>query len=157
MVMVAESGGHYRPVEVQTGAEAGGQTAVLRGLSEGQKVVTSGQFLIDSDASLQGIFAAADAPDTRTGTAPAPAPAPSPSPAPVALHETEGRIISFGKNEVTIASGPLMGMPAMTMDFALARPQLVQGIKVGDKVRIRVRQTDSGLVIERLEKNGGAK
>lgn len=153
MVMVAESGGHYRPVEVQTGAEAGDKTAVLSGLSEGQKVVTSGQFLIDSDASLQGIFAAAaaaaDAPDTSTGAAPAP----------VALHEAEGRIVGIGKGEVTIASGPFktLGMPGMTMSFPLARPQLVQGLKVGDKVQIGVRETDSGLVIERLEKSGGAK
>ncbi len=151
MVMVAENGGHYRPVEVQIGSEAGDKTAVLSGLSEGQKVVTSGQFLIDSDASLQGIVAAADAPDSSA------APAPAPTPAPAALHETEGRITGIGKGEVTIASGPLLGMPAMTMDFALARPQLVQGLKVGDKVHIGVRQTDSGLVIERLEKIGGAK
>ena len=151
MVMVAESGGHYRPVEVQIGSEAGDKTAVLSGLSEGQKVVTSGQFLIDSDASLQGIVAAADAPDSSA------APAPAPTPAPAALHETEGRITGIGKGEVTIASGPLLGMPAMTMDFALARPQLVQGLKVGDKVHIGVHQTDSGLVIERLEKIGAAK
>ncbi|MHB1233752.1 MAG: efflux RND transporter periplasmic adaptor subunit [Burkholderiales bacterium] len=155
MVMVAENGGHYRPVEVQIGSEAGDKTAVLSGLSEGQKVVTSGQFLIDSDASLQGIVAAADAPNTNA--APAPAPTPAPTPTPVALHETEGRITGIGKGEVTIASGPLLGMPAMTMDFALARPQLIQGIKAGDKVRIGVRQTDSGLVIERLEKIGAAK
>ena len=150
MVMVAENGGHYRPVEVQIGNEAGDKTAVLSGLSEGQKVVTSGQFLIDSDASLQGIVAAADAPDSSAVPTPA-------TPAPVALHETDGRIVAIGKGEVTIASGPLMGMPAMTMGFALAHPQLVQGLKVGDKVRIGARQTDSGLVIERLEKIGAAK
>ncbi|HUW29362.1 MAG TPA: efflux RND transporter periplasmic adaptor subunit [Sulfuriferula sp.] len=153
MVMVAESGGHYRPVEVQTGAEAGGQTAVLGGLSEGQKVVTSGQFLIDSDASLQGIFAAADAPDTGT------APASTQVPAPMALHEAEGRIVGIGKDEVTIAHGPFktLNMPGMTMSFPLANAHLIHGFKVGDKVRVGMRQTDSGLVIERLEKNGGAK
>ncbi|BBP04356.1 hypothetical protein TPL01_28780 [Sulfuriferula plumbiphila] len=155
MVMVAESGGHYRPVEVQTGAEAGDKTALLSGLSEGQKVVTSGQFLIDSDASLQGIFAAADAPNTSAdpGTKPAPAKAPE------ALHEAEGRIVGIGKGEVTIAHGPFrtLGMPGMTMRFPLARAQLVQGLKVGDKVRVGVRETDSGLMVERLEKNGGAK
>lgn len=159
MVMVAESGGHYRPVEVQIGSEAGDKTAVLSGLSEGQKVVASGQFLIDSDASLQGIFAAADAPDTSTDPGTKSAPAKAPVPAPVVLHKAEGRIVGIGKGEVTIASGPFktLGMPAMTMGFALARPQLVQGLKVGDKVRIGVRETDSGLVIERLEKSGGAK
>ncbi|KJZ40254.1 efflux RND transporter periplasmic adaptor subunit [Pseudomonas fluorescens] len=55
LVMLAEEGGHYRPVEVQAGPESDGQTAVLKGLEEGQQVVTSGQFLLDSEASLKGI------------------------------------------------------------------------------------------------------
>jgi Cu(I)/Ag(I) efflux system membrane fusion protein len=55
LVMLAEEGGHYRPVEVQAGQESDGQTAVLKGLEEGQQVVTSGQFLLDSEASLKGI------------------------------------------------------------------------------------------------------
>ncbi len=57
LVMLAEEGGRYRPVEVQAGAENAGQTAVLKGLEEGQQVVSSGQFLLDSDASLKGIVA----------------------------------------------------------------------------------------------------
>jgi len=57
LVMVAESGGRYRPVEVQAGAQNAGRTAVLKGLEEGQQVVSSGQFLLDSDASLKGIVA----------------------------------------------------------------------------------------------------
>ncbi|MNL82401.1 Cation efflux system protein CusB precursor [compost metagenome] len=57
LVMVAEEGGRYRPVEVQAGPESDGQTAVLNGLEEGQQVVTSGQFLLDSEASLKGIVA----------------------------------------------------------------------------------------------------
>jgi Cu(I)/Ag(I) efflux system membrane fusion protein len=55
LVMLAEEGGRYRPVEVQAGPESDGQTAVLKGLEEGQQVVTSGQFLLDSEASLKGI------------------------------------------------------------------------------------------------------
>ncbi|WP_338586368.1 efflux RND transporter periplasmic adaptor subunit [Pseudomonas sp. MAG733B] len=57
LVMLAEEGGRYRPVEVQAGAENSGRTAVLKGLEEGQQVVTSGQFLLDSEASLKGIVA----------------------------------------------------------------------------------------------------
>jgi Cu(I)/Ag(I) efflux system membrane fusion protein len=57
LVMLAEEGGHYRPVEVQAGQENAGQTAVLNGLEEGQQVVSSGQFLLDSEASLKGIVA----------------------------------------------------------------------------------------------------
>ena len=55
LVMLAEDGGRYRPVEVQAGSENAGRTAVIKGLEEGQKVVSSGQFLLDSDASLKGI------------------------------------------------------------------------------------------------------
>ncbi|HEY9103970.1 efflux RND transporter periplasmic adaptor subunit [Chitinimonas sp.] len=57
LVMLAEAEGRYRPVEVRVGAEAAGQTVVLGGLAEGQRVVASGQFLLDSEASLSGITA----------------------------------------------------------------------------------------------------
>ena len=57
LVMLAEEGGRYRPVEVQTGPDNGDQTAIVQGLEEGQQVVSSGQFLLDSEASLKGIVA----------------------------------------------------------------------------------------------------
>lgn len=57
LVMLAEDAGHYRPVEVRLGQESDGRTVILEGLAEGQSVVTSGQFLLDSEASLKGIVA----------------------------------------------------------------------------------------------------
>ncbi|MNR34261.1 periplasmic copper-binding protein [compost metagenome] len=58
---------------------------------------------------------------------------------------------------ITLAHGPFetVGMPGMTMAYPLADPTLMVGIKAGDKVRVTVRQTDSGLVVERVEKLGG--
>jgi Cu(I)/Ag(I) efflux system membrane fusion protein len=53
VVIVAESEGRFRPVNVETGAQDGGRTEVRSGLALGQKVVVSGQFLIDSEASLK--------------------------------------------------------------------------------------------------------
>jgi len=53
VVMVSEGGGRFRPVNVETGAQSGGQTEIRSGLTLGQKVVVSGQFLIDSEASLK--------------------------------------------------------------------------------------------------------
>ena len=47
----------YRPVEIETGQERDGYTEILGGLSEGEEVVASGQFLIDSEASLSGVLA----------------------------------------------------------------------------------------------------
>jgi membrane fusion protein, copper/silver efflux system len=57
VVMLAEEGGRFRPVDVETGIESGGQTVVTRGLQAGQRVVVSAQFLIDSEASLKGVEA----------------------------------------------------------------------------------------------------
>nr|WP_180202083.1 efflux RND transporter periplasmic adaptor subunit [Pseudomonas sp. SbOxS1]NYU01394.1 efflux RND transporter periplasmic adaptor subunit [Pseudomonas sp. SbOxS1] len=143
LVMLAEDGGRYRPVEVQLGQESDGKTAILKGLEEGQKVVTSGQFLLDSEASLKGVVAGA-------GEASPPGAAAS------ALHEAEGQIVEINDNEVTLAHGPFktLGMPGMTMTFPLANPALMQGLKPGDKVRVAVSQTDDGLRVERLDKSG---
>lgn len=65
LVMLAEEGGHYRPVEVQVGRENQDLTEIRGGVQEGQQVVASGQFLLDSEASLRGIAAppSADLPD----------------------------------------------------------------------------------------------
>ena len=57
LVMLATGNGRYRPAEVRAGREGGGQTEILEGLAAGEKVVASGQFLLDSEASLTGIEA----------------------------------------------------------------------------------------------------
>lgn len=62
VVMLAEEGGHFRPVEVEAGAESQDQTVIRSGLQEGQQVVASGQFLLDSEASLRGISAPSSGP-----------------------------------------------------------------------------------------------
>jgi len=56
VVIVAEEAGRFRPALVSMGAERGDQIEILDGLTEGQRVVVSGQFLIDSEASLRGAF-----------------------------------------------------------------------------------------------------
>ena len=141
LVMLAEAGGRYRPVDVQLGRESDGKTVVLQGLEEGQQVVASGQFLLDSEASLKGLVSIA---------------APMPAAASPVLHEAEGQIVEIKHEGVTIAHGPFktLGMPGMTMTFQLAAPMLAEGFKAGDKVRVAVSQTDAGLQVERLEKLG---
>ncbi|WP_295638749.1 efflux RND transporter periplasmic adaptor subunit [Novosphingobium sp.] len=57
LVMLATGNGRYQPAEVRAGREGGGQTEILEGLAVGEKVVASGQFLLDSEASLTGIEA----------------------------------------------------------------------------------------------------
>ncbi|MBD8805479.1 MULTISPECIES: efflux RND transporter periplasmic adaptor subunit [Pseudomonas] len=144
LVMLAEDAGRYRPVEVLLGQESDGKTAIVKGLEAGQKVVTSGQFLLDSEASLKGIAARTEEESPPSETA-------------SSFHEADGQIVEINDKEVTLAHGPFktLGMPGMTMTFPLASPALMQGLKAGDKVRVAVSQTDDGLRVERLNKSGG--
>jgi Cu(I)/Ag(I) efflux system membrane fusion protein len=52
VVIVASEGGSFDVVNVSTGVDQDGRTPILSGLKEGQSIVLSGQFLIDSEASL---------------------------------------------------------------------------------------------------------
>ncbi|HSE12522.1 MAG TPA: efflux RND transporter periplasmic adaptor subunit [Rudaea sp.] len=57
VVIVADGQGRFRAQEVRIGDEANGKTQILDGVSDGERVVQSGQFLIDSEASLSGTLA----------------------------------------------------------------------------------------------------
>ena len=142
LVMLAEGEGRYRPHEIQVGREADGRVEVRAGLAEGQAVVTSGQFLLDSEASLQGVLAQVD----------------DPVPEQAPLHEAQGVIRELDGQAVTLEHGPFnsLGMPGMTMAFDLAKPEVATGLKVGDSVRIGVRQNDAGLVVDQLIKQGAS-
>lgn len=52
-VILALGNGRFRAQAVTAGIESGGRVAILSGLAQGETVVTSGQFLIDSEASLE--------------------------------------------------------------------------------------------------------
>ncbi|HEX5486955.1 MAG TPA: efflux RND transporter periplasmic adaptor subunit [Limnobacter sp.] len=70
LVMVAEQQGQYRPVEVTTGESTADKTEILAGLKAGQQVVVSGQFLLDSEASLKGLEARLPVPNPAPGGTP---------------------------------------------------------------------------------------
>ncbi len=52
-VIIALGDGKFQARPVKTGAASGGKTEILEGLKEGETVVTSAQFLIDSESSLR--------------------------------------------------------------------------------------------------------
>lgn len=55
-VIIALGDGKFRAQEVVSGIQSGGRVEIVSGLNEGDRVVTSGQFLIDSEASLRASF-----------------------------------------------------------------------------------------------------
>jgi len=62
VVIVDAGGGRFVPAEVVVGRESGDMTEIRDGLLAGQRVVVSGQFLVDSEASLKGVLARISAP-----------------------------------------------------------------------------------------------
>lgn len=133
LVMVAEEGGHFRPVEVTTGIDSGGQTEIRTGLSAGQRVVVSSQFLIESEASLKGV-------EARLGEA-------STAPAAAPLHEGDARIEAIRGDTVTLSHGPVPSLlwDAMTMDFKAPAGGLPPALRPGERVRIEFFMPASGL------------
>jgi len=146
IVIAVREDGSYEPVEVTLGRQQGDAIAIASGLSEGQRVVASGQFLIDSEANLSGAVA-------RLNASRASAPQ-----AAIALHETSGRITVINAEHVTIAHGPVgsLNWPAMTMQFSFARPELARGLAVGDSVAFRFREASGAYVVEAISETGRA-
>lgn len=141
IVMVDAGKAGFVASEVKTGREAAGMVEVLDGLKAGQKVVTSGQFLIDSEASLRGTTERMTAAPVTTAPA-APTAAPE--------HEGVGRIEAVnGSDSLTISHGPIPSAQwgAMTMDFAAPPTSMPKGFKPGDRVRFRFHLDSEGLPI----------
>lgn len=129
LVMLAEDEGRFRPVEVETGLESGGRTEILRGLQAGEKVVVSGQFLIDSEAGLKGVEArSAATPDA--GAEP--------------VHRTSALVEAIDGDMLTVTHPeiPALKWPAMTMDFQLAPDLATQGLSVGQEIVMEFRMRD---------------
>lgn len=121
VVMLAEDGGRYRPVNVEIGIESEGKTEIKKGLTAGQRVVVSSQFLIDSEASLKGVEARLN----------------NEIPAKPVMHQGEGRVDAMDKEAVTLTHGPIpsIGWGSMTMAFKPRPDGLPRNVSVGDRVQ----------------------
>jgi len=135
-VVVALGDGNFRVHEVLTGLESGAYVEILAGLEEGASVVTSSQFLIDSEASLAGSIQRLEA----VGAA--------------AEERVIGPVYASGWVEqvdrnarrVRISHGPIeaLGWPGMVMVFD-ARPQVDLGrIEAGQGIRFALEQEQAG-------------
>ncbi|MDZ4280788.1 MAG: efflux RND transporter periplasmic adaptor subunit [Hydrogenophaga sp.] len=129
VVMVAEEGGRFRPVEVTAGLEVGGQTEISAGLQMGQRVVLSGQFLIDSEASLRGL-------EARLNQEPVPK---------AQRYTTDAVIDALSGDTVTLTHPPIAALkwPQMQMDFKLPpRAQQPRDLEAGDRLQIEFEMQD---------------
>lgn len=147
-VVIVRDGQGFRPAEVSTGEARDGRTEILSGLSEGEEVVASGQFLIDSEASLSGVLA-------RLGQRAPDAPAPA-GMAQQKFPQGQGKVVGVqaGSAEITLAHEPIPSLewPAMTMDFRVQDGAQLRALRPGDPVRFELQLQDDEYVIRRIEK-----
>jgi len=136
VVFVNRGAGYLEPREVELGARAGEDFVVLKGLKEGEEIVTSANFLIDSESQLQAALGSFTPPPPGVGTA-GPMNAPQanvelttdPSPPRkggnvirVKLADASGAPISGADVSVTffMPAMPAMGMAAMRTPVTLS-------------------------------------
>lgn len=136
VVIVRGEAGAFEPRDVSLGVESGDDVEILQGLSEGEQVVASGQFLVDSEASLRAVLGSMGAPaQSPSPTAPA-------SAAMAAPHMGRGTVEDLAPESITISHGPIASLkwPPMTMEFSRAEPKAFADIQVGDTVQFTFKE-----------------
>jgi Cu(I)/Ag(I) efflux system membrane fusion protein len=180
IVYVAEGDNSMHPVVVSAGREIGVETEILGGLREGQRVVASGQFLIDSEANLKSILPKTfdNAQSNSEGVAPQgqmPAPtavipvAPMAPTKPAELqkssrpstasHQGTGKVEQITNEAITLSHGPIVSMqwPAMTMDFKKPQPDSFREIRVGQTVQFSFVEGADGYQLKSVSANTGGR
>ena len=134
-VVIADAGnGAFQPVDVETGVEANGQTEIRKGLTAGQKVVVSGQFLIDSESNLKSTTTRMTAPPAKKEAA-------------AKVHRGEARVEAVAKDAVTLSHGPIPALqwPPMTMEFKTPSAGVPKNVHKGDRVTFEFILGDDGM------------
>ena len=152
VVIVAAGEGRFMPVDVEVGRQSGDAVEIRKGIAPGQRVVVSGQFLIDSEASLKSaltrigaagegaVLMTTQAADPHAGHA-----RPAVSAAAAAVHKADGVVRAVG-DDIVIKHGPIpsIGMGAMTMAYKAPKGGAPKDVKPGTNVRFEFVVTPQG-------------
>jgi Cu(I)/Ag(I) efflux system membrane fusion protein len=148
-VVVAMGNGQFHVQEVVTGLESGEFVEILAGISEGDEIVTSSQFLIDSEASIAGSIKRLESLDV------------------VPEQRELGQVFASGRVEevdlphrrLRVSHGPIdaLGWPSMTMVFDTRPAVDLSAIEVGQDIRFELAQEHAGeYVLERIFAEGAS-
>jgi len=168
IVLVQLAEGHFEPRTVKLGNRSENYVEVLEGVAEGEQVVTSANFLIDSEsnlkAALNGFGNASGVAATNGKVEIRPAKpgqgAPGQVKSAAAGHQAQGTLNAInddGSVSITHDAIPSLGWPGMSMDFRLANSSLAQGIKPGSAISFELVERKPGeYVITRLQARSSA-
>jgi Cu(I)/Ag(I) efflux system membrane fusion protein len=144
-VVIVKRGGSFVSQEVRIGRDYDQWTEIAAGLRPGEEVVASGQFLLDSEASLSSFM-------SRLEMTKMPAPK-------QAMGRGTVQSVDGERGLVTISHEPIAGLgwPAMNMTFRVRQPGLLRGLKRGLRVDFAVNAKPEGdqYVIERIRAESG--
>lgn len=145
-VVIVRRNDAFIPAEVELGRTAGEMTEIRRGLALNDEVVVSGQFLIDSEASLAGVI-------ERLSRAQQPAAQQRRLQDRVRARATV-KAVDGPSGRITLSheAVPAMNWPAMTMTFAVKDRSLLRGRKAGERVQFQFQRPPAGQspVIDRI-------
>lgn len=148
VVLLALGDGRFKPQAVKLGLRTENGSEVLDGLAAGDKVVTSANFLIDSESNIRSALAGFAAKPAQAGSAQAKPAYP--------VYHGRGVLDSVDTQAglVTISHQPIpeLKWPGMTMDFDLDKPELAKGLKAKTQIRFEFESRGSGeYVITKIE------
>ncbi|MGD8925459.1 MAG: efflux RND transporter periplasmic adaptor subunit [Thioalkalispiraceae bacterium] len=150
-VILSRGEGRFQPRKVIAGIETGDWVEIVRGLDEGDVVVTSGQFLLDSEASLkaslQRMQSGSDDP-TQSKLEPESSAITGSG----VLHEV---LADESKVNMTHEPIPALKWPGMTMDFKVRPEVKLEEFKPDDKVIFELEQGQDGYEIKSMHKHDG--
>src|SRR5581483_8322960 len=119
-VFIDEGDGYVQPRQVKIGAEAGDKVGVQQGLRPGERVVTSANFIIDSESRLPGAFAKMGRPSGPFASAA------SGGGQAVAVEVLEPKLAKTGRNPIRLRINDGAGNPVAgaQVEVTLFMPQM---------------------------------
>lgn len=159
IVLVRLTEGRFEPRTVTLGSRSDNYVEVLSGIVDGEQVVTSANFLLDSESNLN---AALSSMNERVKPAVIPIPGSPAQLKPKSVsHQAQGILNSINDDgTVSIAHQPIPSLkwPGMTMDFALANSSLGAGVKPGSAIAFEIVERMPGeWVVTKLQAQHGGR
>ncbi len=150
-LIIAKGKGRFAQRVVVAGMESGDFVEIKSGVSEGEKVVTSAQFLIDSEASMKASLSRMTDPEPDSAESNDMSDMDMPAKGTGVITSL---MIDHGMITLQHDAIESLGWPEMTMDFTTKEGVSLQGLAVGDGVEFELLKSADNYLISAISKQG---